>query len=317
MSKDYERLLTKVGTLYYIDDIPQNVIAEQLGLSKSKVCRLIADAKKSGIVQISISQHFYQHSEIEHKLEKLFGLREAVVVSGEGDLMAEIGRAAASCLNRILKPGDIIGISWGSTLLSVVNQLMPVRVSGLRVVQLVGGISPQTNNHVQPSELAMRLALVCGCNADLLYSPAKASNMSVKEGLLSDVSINRVINLGKKANVALVGIGALSQQAELFRSGFVSTELLSSLRESGAVGDVCMRFYDIKGQETTNELSRLTMSITMEDLRNIKNVICVATGREKTEAILGALRGGIAKTLITDKMTAERVIELYEKTQGI
>lgn len=316
MNYEYERLLIKVGTLYYMEDIPQNVIAEQLGLSRSKVCRLIAEAKRSGIVQVSINSGRYQHSELETRMEKTFGLREAIVTDSGGDALTEIGRAGASCLQRVLRDGDTIGLSWGSTLYSIVNQMIPLRVSGLKVVQLVGGVNPQSNR-VQPSELAMRLALVCGCSAELLYSPAKASSPEVREGLLSDPSIGKAIRLGRTANVALVGIGALSQQAELFRSGFVSTEHLQSLRESGAVGDVCMRFFDCYGNETQNPVSELTMSISMDDLKKIKNVICVATGREKVEAILGALRGGIAKTFITDRRTAELVMELYEHTQGI
>lgn len=57
------------------------------------------------------------------------------------------------------------------------------------------------------------------------------------------------------------------------------------------MGDVCMRFYDENGQETANTLGPLTMSIPLEDLKKIPNVVCLAAGKEKGDAILGGAEG--------------------------
>lgn len=316
MSYEYERLLTKVGTLYYLEDLPQNAIAERLGISRSKVCRLIANAKSKGIVQINIRSSYSHYNQLEQQLENTFGLREAVVVEDSDNPLTDIGRAGASYLQRVVKPNDIIGISWGSFLSSMVEQMAPLRVENLKVVQLVGGINPHTNL-IQSGELALRFAMACGCSADLLYCPVKAANMDVKLGLLADPTIQRVIQLGKKTTVAVVGIGALHHKSQLFHSGFVSTENIPALRESGAVGDICMRFFDRNGNETDNHLAPLTMAISMKDLKKINNVICLASGREKVEALLGALRGKVISTIITDAKTAQLVLELHQQTKGL
>lgn len=305
---DNERLLAKVASAYYVDDIPQNVIARQLGLSKSKVCRLLAEAKRQGIVRTSVySTHEYD--ELERRFERRFGLRETIIVSSEGDVMAELGTAGAEYLRRVVREGDVIGVSWGRTLLAVANKMLPLRVKDVSVVQLVGGLDTQMNQ-VQSSKLAMRFAMACGCNAELLYCPAKAPSAQVMESLLMDVVVGRVFQMGRKAHIALVGIGPMSPGGELFRNGYLPIDMLHRLRDGGAVGDVCMRFYDEQGRETENELSPLTMSIPLEDLKRIPNVVCLATGREKGDAILGALRGGMADTLITDRATAELVLRL-------
>lgn len=308
MYDDYERLLAKVASFYYVDDIPQNVIATQLGLSKSKVCRMLAEAKRRGIVRASVySTHEY--SDLERELEQRYGLREAIVVSSAGSPLAEVGIAGAEYLRRVVREGDVIGVSWGKTLLSVVEKMTPLRVKDVNVVQLVGGLDTRMNQ-VQSSKLAMRFAMACGCNAELLYCPAKAQSAEVLSGLMLDPVINRVFQMGRRATIALVGIGATLPSSELFRGGYIPYETLNSLKEAGAVGDVCMRFYDEAGRETANELQDLTMSIPLEDLKRIPNVVCLAVGKEKGDAILGALKGGIAKTFITDKATGDFILSL-------
>ena len=308
MYDDYERLLAKVAALYYVDDVPQNVIAQQLGLSKSKVCRMLAEAKRRGIVRATVYTT-HEYSDLEREFEKRYNLREAIIVSSDTDPMAEIGTAGAEYLRRVVREGDIIGVSWGRTLLSVAEKLSPLRVDNVSVVQLVGGLDTQMNQ-LQSSKLAMQFAMACGCTAQLLYCPAKAPTQEVMSGLMLDPVINRVFQMGRRATIALVGIGAMVASGELFRNGYIPYETLHNLKEGGAVGDVCMRFYDENGQETANTLGPLTMSIPLEDLKKIPNVVCLAAGKEKGDAILGALKGGIAKTFITDKATADFIMTL-------
>ena len=308
MYDDYQRLLTKVATLYYVDDIPQNVIAMQLHLSKSKVCRLLAEAKKQGIVHTSIYSTHEQSSN-ERLFERHYGLREAIIVSGSGNPLDGVGSAGAEYLRRVIREGDIIGVSWGRTLYSIVSKINTIRVDNVQIVQLVGGLDTMMNQ-VQSGKLAMQFAIASGCDAQLLYCPARAGSMELKQSLMIDPVVNQVFQSGRKANIALVGIGAVSPTSDLFQSGHLQVDMLRELREAGAVGDICMRFYDESGREVKARNEDLTMSIAYEDLRRIPNVVAVATGMEKGDAILGALKSGILNTLIIDKTTAEYVLSL-------
>ncbi len=308
MYDDYERLLTKVASAYYVDDIPQNVIATKFGLSKSKVCRMLSEAKSRGMVRTQIVGS-HPHSDLERLFEHRFGLREIVIIPTSKTPLADLGRAGAEYLNRVVRDGDIIGVSWGRTLLELAQRVTPLGAKNISVVQLVGGLDTQMNQ-LQSSKLALQLAIAGNCNSELLYCPAKAPNADVLESLMLDPLVNRVMQIGRKASIALVGIGAVSPMGDLFRDGYIPYESLQKLQDSGAVGDVCMRFYDQNGDEVLTDIAELIMSIPLDSLRGIPNVVCLACGKEKAMAILGALRGGIANTLITDSHTARAILDI-------
>ena len=312
--RDYERLLNKVAILYYNEEKSQQQIAEILQLSRSKVCRMLAEAKNIGLVQIYIKQSLLFCNEIESRLERQFGLREAIVVNSdeEQNLMNLIGEAGADYLKRIVTSKDIIGVSWGQTILSVVNQLQPFDVTGTKIVQLVGGLNNSGQN-VQAVDLTRRLGELFNSEVQLLHCPALVINSQVKQGLLEDLNIRNVLEIGKKATIALLGIGNMSDNSELFKNKYLSSNWHSKLIKNGAVGDVCMRFFNKDGVSCCKGIDDQVMGITLENIKNIRTVICIAYGIEKAEAILGALNGRIPDVLITDKITAELVLELCEK----
>ena len=309
--KDYERLLSKVATYHYVEEKSQLEIADILGLSRSKVCRMIADAKSLGIVQISVKYPVSTCNELEMQFEKRFKLREAIIVNDfeEDNMMPVLGQAGADYLRRIVTSEDIIGISWGETLFHVVNQLQPFHTTGTKVVQLVGGLNNSGQN-LQAVELARRLGKFFNSDPTLLHCPAVVTNSQVMEGLLEDENIQKVIQLWKKTTVALVGIGSMEPDSELFKNNHLSLHWHEMLNESVAVGDVCMRFFDQLGNKCCHELNELIMGITLETLKTVRTVICIARGTHKANAILGALNSEIPNVLITDRETAKMILEI-------
>jgi len=206
-------------------------------------------------------------------------------------------------------PEDIIGVSWGHTLYELVNQLQPFGVEGTKVVQLVGGLNNGAQD-VEAAELARRLSMVFNSSPVLLHCPAVVANPEVKKGLLEDNNIKQILELGKKATIALVGIGTTSPDSILFKKGHLSSQWHSDLVKRGAAGDVCMRFFMDDGSPCDSDLDELIMGIPLESLKKVRSVICIAGGIQKAQAILGALRGKIPDVLVTDKITADKVLEL-------
>ena len=123
--------------------------------------------------------------------------------------------------------------------------------------------------------------------------------------------MKRALSLARRADVALVGIGAPSPEVySLLRAGYLDQEELAQLRGQGVVGDICARHYDAHGHMLDIELNRRIVGIELEALHNIEQVIGVAGGEAKAEAILGALRGGHVNVLVTDDVTAKKVLAL-------
>ncbi|MBZ4655106.1 MAG: hypothetical protein PWQ97_1502 [Tepidanaerobacteraceae bacterium] len=310
---EHERLRAKAATLYYMEGKSQREIAEKLQLSTSKVFRLIAEARSMGIVQINIIQPIMSCNSLETEFERRFNLREAIIINAQDDdnILQILGQAGADYLKRIVTPDDIIGISWGHTLFELVNQLQPFGIEGTKVVQLVGGLNNGAEN-LEAAELARRLSMVFNSSPVLLHCPAVVTNPEVKKGLLEDKNIKEILELGAKTTIALVGIGTISPDSILFKKGHLSSQWRAELIRRGAVGDVCMRFFMEDGSPCSSGLDDLIMGISLNSLKKVHSVICIAGGTHKAHAILGALKGNIPDVLVTDKATAEKIIELDE-----
>jgi deoxyribonucleoside regulator len=307
---DGRQLMAKVADLYYLRDLTQQEIADRLGLSRPTVSRLLQRARAEGVVRIEVNPPEESHHDLARELEERFGLREAVVVTGRSEsptlTRRALGQAGARYLDRCLKGREVVGVSWGTTLNEVVHHVRP-RPLRTTVVPLVGGAG-QVAPGVHANDLARRLAQAHGGEVHLLHAPAVVASPEVQEALCSDPGIRRALDLARRAQVALVGVGALVPSSTLVQSGYFSVRELAALRERGAVGDVCTRPYTRDGLPVDEALQRRIVAVEFEDLRRIPTVVAVAGGLEKAEAILGLLRGDLVDVLVTDHLAARAVL---------
>jgi DNA-binding transcriptional regulator LsrR (DeoR family) len=307
------RLMAKVARLYYEQGLRQAEIADRLDLSQSRISRLLKQAEREGIVRttVSVPQGFYP--ELEDRLQTLYGLREAVVADCDADddqeALRAIGAAGASYLETTVMPGDVLGISsWSETLLAMLDSLHPqVRPTAEAVVQILGGSgNPAAEGHA--TRLTSRLAQLVGGEARFLPAPGVVGSRASRRALLDDPFVAAAMRWMDEITLALVGIGALTPSKLLAASGNVFTaEELDELHELGAVGDICLRFFDADGVPVASPLDERVIGIDLERLRRPKRAVALAGGPRKYEAILGALRGRFVNVLITDRFTAERL----------
>jgi DNA-binding transcriptional regulator LsrR (DeoR family) len=315
---DHERLLVKAARLYYEQELTQSQISKRLRLSRQKVQRLLQEARQEGIVQISIRPVMGIFTDLERALEQVYNLREAIVVEttdyGEHDTVTrEIGMAAAEYLLRVIQPGDAITISWGSTLLGMVNALyataVRIDIDGLTVVQALGGLGDPTDE-VHAADLTRRLARILGGQAVLLPAPGAAGTLAAREALMGDPHVQRALEQASQANLAVMGIGAPRPDSVLIQHGsIIQWEELAALQEQGAVGDINLRYFDEDGQPMDSDLDRRIIGLTLEDIQQIETVVGIAGGDAKFNAIQGAVSGQLVDVLVTDDVTAHRLLE--------
>jgi deoxyribonucleoside regulator len=305
-------LLAKVADLYHLRGLTQQQIADRLGLSRPAVSRLLTRARAQGIVRIDIAFPEAGHRALERELEERYGLREAIVVTGRSESPTAtrrvLGRAAARYLGRRLRGGERIGISWGTSVQATVEQTARRRLR-VTVVPLVGGVG-QVTPGIHANELASRLADRLGGRVHLLHAPALLARRDVRTALLSDPGVRDALDLARRSEVALVGIGALIASSTLVRTGYFTPDDLKALRHKGAVGDICTRSYTRDGLPADGVLDRRILAVDLDDLRRIPTVIAVAGGLEKAEAIDGALRGRLVGVLVTDHLAARAVLRM-------
>ncbi|MBN1298966.1 MAG: sugar-binding transcriptional regulator [Actinobacteria bacterium] len=313
------KLMVKVSTLYYNDNLTQDEIAKKLKISKYQVNRILKKAISTGIVKINIIDPTSGVSLLEEELEKRFGLKRAIVIENFGlsdiELKSKIGAAASEYLLEIIKDKDVIGVSWGTTVNEVVNHL-PARINrDVDVVQITGG-SHQLSIDLNCHDITRRLAKRFDKEPHLLFAPAIIDSKELYSLLMEEKSIKSTFEYFKKVTVALVGIGSIYPKviSTLVSTGHISKKDFLSLQENNAVGDVFSHFYDIAGKICDSSLRGRTVGMPVDILFNVPYIVGVAGGKLKSEAILGALRGKYINILITDDHAAERIISLDKKS---
>ncbi len=305
--------MTKVARLYYEQGLRQTAIVERLGLSQATISRLLRRAQEEQIVRILVTPPKGTHSELEAALESSFSLKQAIVVDSalddEETITRDLGAAAAFFLETTLRPREVIGISsWSSTLLAMVRAMHPIRrAGGVSVVQILGGVgSPAAEVHA--TRLTERLASLVKGEAVFLAAPGVTGSARSRGVLLRDRYVSEAVGLFSKVSLALVGIGALEPSRLLAESGNVFSKAeLRGLRRDGAVGDICLRFFDSAGQPVESALNQRVIGMDLHELRRVERAVGIAGGRRKLTAIRGALRGRLVNVLITDRFTAERL----------
>lgn len=308
------RLMTKVAHLYYERGLGQQEIASRLHLSQSNVSRLLKRALQEQIVRITVSASQNVYTDLEDALETMYGLPEAIVVESsedENDLLSALGSAAAYWLETTLEPGEIIGISsWSSALLAMVNAMHPFQhASGIRVVQILGGVgNPSAEVHAM--QLTRRFSSLVQGEGIFLTAPGVASSPEARAAFLQDPFVSSTVALFEQISLALVGIGSVEPSALLASSGNVfSLAELQMLREQGAVGDICLHFFNEQGVPLETPLNERVIGISVEQLRRVKRAVGVAGGTRKQAAIRGALIGHWINVLVTDCQTARWLID--------
>jgi deoxyribonucleoside regulator len=304
------RLALRAATLYYLDGLTQAEIAGRLGVSRPTAGRLIARAKAKGLVSIDVvippDMRDDLHAEEERELEQRFGLTEAVVAGhgidvgapGRPAAFASVGRAAAALLMRRLTPNDVLGFTWGPEQVAVASAMTPGVANCRAVVQLDGAMSSaayQTGTEF----IVARCADVLRATTIRLPAPLYADPSTVVS-MRSDSLISRTLEAGRRADVMLFGVGAVTTSTTLFEGSFLDTRMLDELISLGAVGEIGGRFFDAEGVPVDTELQQRAVSVPLEDIRTCERSILISSGVAKHQATLGALRGKLARLLVCD-----------------
>ncbi|MGH7764978.1 MAG: sugar-binding transcriptional regulator [Candidatus Dormibacteraceae bacterium] len=302
-------LLVDLATRFYVTGQSQVEIAKSLGLDPSTVSRYLKRARDERIVRVEIQRPRSLHGDLGLELAERFSLKKAVVVAaepgtGRGDAVAW---AAADYVNSRLLNGMRIGLSWGRMLAAAIHMLPAGTASNLDVSLLHGGVG-SAGAGIQGHELARHLAsLNARSRVHYLHAPVLVDSADIKDAMLRDGSIRAALESAASSELALVGIGALDETAPLIRYGHISPRDRRRLLAAGAVGDMCTRFFNLDG-DPVHLLDERLIAIEWEVLRRIPLVVAMASGLEKRDAILGALRAGVMKVLITDETTARAVL---------
>lgn len=308
-------LKLKAAYYYYQEDYTQQEIAKMLNISRPTLSKFLKEAREEGIVKIEISdiRNITALVSMEAQLKKKYNLYDVKIVdcikNDRLEIRRRIGRAAALYLEGLLRGGLKIGVAWGKTLAVMANNLAENRnIKNLEVVTLIGGPNASEFN-AHANFINEKILNKYSGKGYFLYAPTVVENKELFNALAENREVGDVLEKGKNVDVALVGIGGPIEYSTVLETGYFQAEQIEQLKKAGAVGDICSRFFNIEGQICNLELNQRIVGINLKDLKKIEKVIAIAGGEEKHHSILGALRGGFFDILITDKFSAQEILQ--------
>jgi DNA-binding transcriptional regulator LsrR (DeoR family) len=311
VADDSHDLLASAAQMYYVDQLDQREIGELLGVSRSTISRLLKAARERGIVRISVDPFDPRDREREAALKDRFGLHQAVVRRAPGPPAGNVRRTvayfAAGAVCGLVQPGHTIGIAGGRTLAALVSFVNPTEVvHNVTVVQLMGNIAPRASS-IDGLELSHELARRFDGTFYTVNAPAIVQDRHARDVFLAHEHIRLVWGLFDSLNLAFVGIGTLDDSAFVERGTFSPTEL-EQLRASGAVGEICGRFFDRDGRECQTEYRDRALSIDLDVLRQRPEVVGVTNGPRRADAARAAMRGRLITSLVIDDVGADAIL---------
>lgn len=312
--------LAAVARRYYLGGRSQQQIADELGISRSNISRMLTAALERGIVEIRVHDPSGRDDDLERALVQTFGLRDARVAVWVGsgaaadreDPHPRVGRLAADLLLETASDGARLALSWGRALQAMVSATEPGREHAVDLVQLVGGL-PSVANETSGQELLRDLATRLGARTlHYLHAPAVLSSPAALPALLTESSVAETLQAAREADVAFVGIGSPQHgSSSRVLDAAVGGRTAERRRFWAAepVGDVASRYYDAHGDAIRGAVDARVVGVTLADLRALPTVVGVVCGQAKLAAVLGALRGGILDVLVCDDGLARAVLE--------
>ena len=124
-NSDDIRLIVKIAQLYYEQDMTQAQIARELGIYRTTISRLLKRGRDQGIVTIAINYDYNGNLWLEQQVKQKFGLKDVVVVSGNGvEFYSKALRQTAiqATIELAQKPIVLIGGCTGSGKTLLVQQ---------------------------------------------------------------------------------------------------------------------------------------------------------------------------------------------------
>lgn len=316
-----DRFLIKVAELYYQDGLSQQQIAKKLHTSRTSISRALIQARNEGYVQIRIQYPEQSNLGLERKLEEKYGLTEALIAVPAYDqsVEQEISYQAVDYILRVLKKNMILGMTWGRAMHGFVEQLAKderlrsLSFQNVKVVPFLGtpGVTQvdSWDATTYSNTLATKVGNLLHCASYNLSAPMYVDGSKEKEMIEGIEEISKVLQMAENADIALIGIGSMQKDSSILKAGIRTEEEYTELIQKGAVGEIVGRIYDKEGQVVDENLRRKMIGISTQQIKKIPVRVGISYGKDKVEAIKGAIKGEMINVLVTDATTAEKLME--------
>lgn len=313
---DDTRLLVEIAHMYYDDQLTQQQIAKQINMSRSLVSKLLNKARTEGVVEITIRDDIvHPHRNLEIRLKEIFGMQEVILADTENSRYPRkrVALEAGKYLARKFPGVHYAAVSAGRMTREIaVNFSSSVPFSNLIFVPMSGGLGEE-RWEVQANNVCEYFAHNCGAASIQLHAPIVVDSQEARDMLMKQYFIKDVLEKARKADIAIVGIGSSLQYFELKESYLHGLDKDDDKIKERIKGDISYNYFDESGNMVDCRWNRQLMSVNLDELWNIPEVVCAASEEEKAESIYIAMKEGLFTTLVTTADIAKKIIQIHHK----
>lgn len=305
-------LMSEIADLYYNQGMTQQEIAHRYDCNRFKVAKIIQNARDQGIVEITIHKPSKRHLQLEQSLKQIFDLSNAIVLDtrdlSRAEALSVIGKTGARYLEQLLTPGSTIGVTWGKTIRSVVSALDQKTQNPVNAVQLCGCF-----RHLNSSDgsRSIAYAIAMKLNGEYFYMnlPIYISDEQARNAMLREPLVESTLKATRKMDVVLTGIGSRSSLP--FNNPVLKPYITAAdwKEEGSCIGSIYGHVIDQDGRIANISLNRKIVAASLQDILTTPHKIAVATGRHKVDILIACMRNRYINELITDRATAELLLD--------
>ena len=298
-----ESLMVKAAWYYYFENMTQQAIADRLSISRMRVIKLLEAARQNGIIQFRLRSDGVGMAEQSRALMEKYHLKDVFLIPSaeeESTVNESIARAGAMYIADRLGDNACINVGYGDTLSRTLNHLATMVETPVTCISLTGGVSPYLPN---------TRSNVFNARLYLMPAPLLASSPEMASAMRGESSVSEIFDMAELSSFTLVGIGSIHDSATVVKSGVLSRNDLFYLRMHNAVGDILCHFFDREGRLLQTPIEDRLISTPLSRLKTLRNVVGLAAGAQKADAIRAALLGGYLDVLVTDEATASLLLK--------
>lgn len=309
----------RASQLYYVQHLTMDSIARDLGTSRSTVSRLLAYARDTGMVTITITENDHQAPKTAAIIAHRFGIRVHIVPTdgglSEAEVQDRVAAQAALLTGRLVDSEMTIGIAWGSTMSAISRHLKRKPTHDSVIVQLNGSGNTQTSGIGYASEILHRFGTAFTARVEQFPVPTFFDRAETRELMWQERSVRRVLDLHAHMGLAVFGLGTIGAEvpSHVYQGGYLSPRDVSELREQGVVGDIATVFFRADGSTGDIDLNARSTGPLLEQLMSVPRRLCAVSGRAKVPALAAALHAGCITDLVVDEGAARHLIRYLER----
>ncbi len=303
-----KELTIRAAWLYHERGFNQQAVADRLGVSRSTVSRLLADAEREGIVRVIVTESLPESARLAEGLIERYGLAGATVelaLEGEDPRDAAAAAMARRLEHMVAAGSTTIAAGWGRTLGASAQRARSMHTSG---VMLVDAFGHTTTSNIAPAvEVTNNLGMKFGARVMHIPAPGFAPTDEVAANFYDSEPVATALQRARSADMVMVAVGIVGPESLLVTAGYLDNDTMDQIIAAGAVGEVFGLYYDADGNAVMPEALH-PISLTLDDLRSCRRVIAAAGGVEKTTSVKGAIAAGIIDELAIDDSLANALL---------